>query len=40
VPCSGWVDQVAFDERGETLAIGSGKLDTAVMTINVYSLAT
>ncbi len=34
VPCSGWVDQVAFDERGETLAIGSGKLDT-FMTIQV-----
>jgi hypothetical protein len=38
VPCSGWVDQVAFDERGETLAIGSGKLDTAVMTIQVFTL--
>jgi WD40 repeat protein len=38
VPCSGRVDQVAFDERGETLAIGSGKFDTAVMTIQVLAI--
>ena len=38
VPCSGWVDQVAFDERGETLAIGSGKIDTLVMTIQVLAI--
>jgi len=38
VLCSGWVDQVAFDERGETLAIGSGKIDTLVMTIQVLAI--